>query len=203
LWYRPGLCQCRFRIGYRGPLIATLSPSKAGFTAGQRSLTAVPGRQHNCFPSALVPEYSKSFRASGQGGSGLSDPIYASSIPTKALSVLRLAGGSPQPRRAVLCGQAAVRAAAGAGWVGFRAESHRPGAAGAGGDRRRPVAVAAQRPGQMRGGASSVRSRQRKQADAGEPLRGRQRADVAAAGAAAVRASTPGRLLGGSGEGKG
>jgi hypothetical protein len=27
----------------------------AGFTAGLSSFTAVPGRQLNCFPSALVP----------------------------------------------------------------------------------------------------------------------------------------------------
>jgi hypothetical protein len=29
------------------------SSAKAGFTAGQSSFTAAPGRQHNCFPSAL------------------------------------------------------------------------------------------------------------------------------------------------------
>jgi hypothetical protein len=35
-------------------LIANFSPAKAGFTVGQSSFTAVLGRQHNCFPSALV-----------------------------------------------------------------------------------------------------------------------------------------------------
>jgi hypothetical protein len=44
LWYRPGLFQCRFRYNlYRE--IANFSP--AGFTA-------IPGRQYNRFPSALV-----------------------------------------------------------------------------------------------------------------------------------------------------
>jgi hypothetical protein len=33
--------------------IANFPPAKAGFTAGQSIFTAVPGRQHNCFPSAL------------------------------------------------------------------------------------------------------------------------------------------------------
>jgi hypothetical protein len=39
--------------GYVGPLLARFSPAKAGFTAGQGSFTAVPGRQHNCSPFAL------------------------------------------------------------------------------------------------------------------------------------------------------
>ena len=53
LWYWPGLFQCRFRIAYIEP-IAKFSSAKAGFTAGQSSFTAVPGRQHNCFPTALL-----------------------------------------------------------------------------------------------------------------------------------------------------
>jgi hypothetical protein len=52
-WYWPGLFRCRFRKGYIGPLIVEFAPAKARFTAGQSSFTAVPGRQHNCFPSAL------------------------------------------------------------------------------------------------------------------------------------------------------
>ena len=45
LWYRPGLCQCRFRKGYIGP--------NRRIIAGRSRFTAVPGRQHNCFPLAL------------------------------------------------------------------------------------------------------------------------------------------------------
>jgi hypothetical protein len=41
---------------YVGALIARFSPARAGCTAGQSSFTAVPGRQHNCSPSALLWE---------------------------------------------------------------------------------------------------------------------------------------------------
>jgi hypothetical protein len=42
LWYRPGLCQCRFRKGYIGLYkeIATFSPAEAGFTAVSGCSTA-------------------------------------------------------------------------------------------------------------------------------------------------------------------
>jgi hypothetical protein len=36
-----------------GPILGPESPDFLGITAGQSSFTAVPGRQHNCFPSAL------------------------------------------------------------------------------------------------------------------------------------------------------
>jgi hypothetical protein len=49
LWYRPGLCHCRYRIAKR----AYIGFKIAKF-AGQRSFTAFPGRQRKCFPSALV-----------------------------------------------------------------------------------------------------------------------------------------------------
>jgi hypothetical protein len=56
LCYRPGLCQCRFRIGkyrpaYRAQIArfypANLKPAKAVL------VPSIPGRQHNCFPSAV------------------------------------------------------------------------------------------------------------------------------------------------------
>jgi hypothetical protein len=53
-----GLFQCRFLrkrlYSQNSELIAHFSPAKAGFTAGQSSCTAVPGRQHNCLPFALA-----------------------------------------------------------------------------------------------------------------------------------------------------
>jgi hypothetical protein len=56
LWYRPGLCHCRFGYAIKdlyGAKIARFPPAQAGFTAGQSRFTAVPGWQNNCFPSAL------------------------------------------------------------------------------------------------------------------------------------------------------
>jgi hypothetical protein len=38
----------------QGLKIARFSPPKSGLTAGQTSFAAVPGRQHNCLPSALL-----------------------------------------------------------------------------------------------------------------------------------------------------
>jgi hypothetical protein len=62
LWYRPGLFQCHASSAISGQ-ITRFSAAKAGFTAGQTSCNAVPGRQHNCFPSALVWTYRESLVA--------------------------------------------------------------------------------------------------------------------------------------------
>jgi hypothetical protein len=55
LIYDPGRARVSFEVG-RGclrPPCAKFSPPQARFTAGQRSCTAVPGRQHTRFPPAL------------------------------------------------------------------------------------------------------------------------------------------------------
>jgi hypothetical protein len=70
LWYRPGLRQCRFRTGYIGPKSPDFLRPKAGFTAGQSSFTAVPSRQHTCFPTALVQTDSCMCFSAGQACGG-------------------------------------------------------------------------------------------------------------------------------------
>jgi hypothetical protein len=54
LGYRPGLFQHCVGLDLSRASIARFSLAKAGFTAGRSSFTAVPGRPHNCFPSALI-----------------------------------------------------------------------------------------------------------------------------------------------------
>jgi hypothetical protein len=51
-------CDSRVRLAVVYILFARFSPAKAGFTAGQSSFTAVPGRQHNCLPFALLTRCS-------------------------------------------------------------------------------------------------------------------------------------------------
>ena len=56
VWHWPGLCQCRFRVA------TALWPKTTTciriYCRGQSSFTAVPGRQHNCIPFALVGKYT-------------------------------------------------------------------------------------------------------------------------------------------------
>jgi hypothetical protein len=52
-WYRPGLCQCRFRLGglYRAFIANSFFPASAELS----SASTGQSRQHNCFASSLTP----------------------------------------------------------------------------------------------------------------------------------------------------
>jgi hypothetical protein len=50
--YRPGLCQCRFRIDFS--LYRAVNRQIFFYCRPNSSFTAVPGRQHNCLPTALL-----------------------------------------------------------------------------------------------------------------------------------------------------
>jgi hypothetical protein len=83
LWYRTGLCRCRFRKKYIGPI-------NRHFFSGPSSFTAVPGRQHNCFsPGHCYRRARVSELASC--GENMRDWTYASQSPG------RWSGGRPSP----------------------------------------------------------------------------------------------------------
>ena len=56
LWYRPGLCQCRFRVAVKvciGPESHNFLRRKPDLLPSKAEI-AVPGRQHNCLLFALL-----------------------------------------------------------------------------------------------------------------------------------------------------